>query len=53
MYICVCDVYLCALICVHIISFFIHLSIYGHLGSFYILAIINNAAVTIWVHKSF
>ena len=33
--------------------FFIHSSIDGHLGYFYILAIINDAAINIRVHMSF
>ena len=34
-------------------SFFIHSSIVGHLGCFYVLAIVNSAAVNIRVHVSF
>ena len=33
--------------------FFNHSTIDGHLGSFYILATVNNAAITIWMHVSF
>ena len=33
--------------------FFIHSSVYGNLGCFPILAIINSTAVYIWVHVSF
>ena len=33
--------------------FIIHSSVYGHLGFFHTLAIVNNAAVNIEVHVSF
>ena len=32
---------------------FIHSSVFGHLGCFYVLAIVNSAAVNIGVHVSF
>ena len=34
-------------------TFFIHSSVYKHLGCFYVLAIANRAAVNIGVHQSF
>ena len=34
-------------------SFFIYSSVDGHLGCFYVLAIVNSAAVNIGVHVSF
>ena len=34
-------------------SFFIHLSVRGHLGCFHALAIVNSAATNIGVHVSF
>ena len=33
--------------------FFIHSSVHGHLGCFYVLAVVNSAAVNIGVHVSF
>ena len=34
-------------------NFFIHSSVDGHLGCFYVLAVVNSAAVIIGVHVSF
>ena len=33
--------------------FFIHSSVDGHLGCFCALAVVNSAAMNIWVHVSF
>ena len=41
-----------SIVCMYHI-FFIHSSVDGHLGFFHVLAIVNSAAVTIWVHASF
>ena len=46
---CVC---VCVCVCVHLI-FFTHSSASGHFGCFYVLAIINSAAVNTGVHVSF
>ena len=34
-------------------NFFIHSSIYGHLGWFHVLAIVNSASVNSGIHVSF
>ena len=34
-------------------DFFIHSSVDGHLGCFYVLAVVNSAAVNIALHGSF
>ena len=34
-------------------DFFIHSSVYGHLGCFHVLAIVNSAAVNNGMHVSF
>ena len=39
--------------CVREHSFFIHSSVYGHLGFFHVLAIVNRASVNIGLYVSF
>ena len=39
-------------LCVYILHLFVHLSISGHLGFFYLLAIANNAAINMGVQIS-
>ena len=34
-------------------NFFSYLSVDGHLGCFHVLAIVNSAAMNIWIHVSF
>ena len=57
-YVCVCVcvyiyVCVCVCVCVYVTSFFIHLSVDGHLCCFHVLTIVNGAAVNIGVHVSF
>ena len=49
--ICVCMLWLFRAYTYHI--FFVHLYISGHLGGFYVLAIVNNAAMNTGVHMIF
>ena len=47
---------MCVCVCVRACAYYIfliQLSVNGHLGCFHILAIINSAAVNIWVYVSF
>ena len=44
----------CVCVCVHVYCiFFIHSSVYRHLGCFRILAVVDNAALNIGVHVCF
>ena len=40
-------------VCTHSTSFFIHPSVDGHLGCFFVLAIVDSATMNIGVHISF
>ena len=45
---------MCVCMCVYIYhTFLVHFSIHGHLGCFHVLAIVNGAAVNVWVRVSF
>ena len=48
-------VYVCVYIYIYIYThhIFIHSSVYGHLGCFCVLTVVNSAAMNIGVHESF
>ena len=53
-YMCVSYIYVCVCVCVCVYHiFFIHSSVYGHLGCFQVLAIVNSAAINTGIHVSY
>ena len=46
--------FVCVCVCMYVYhSFFIHSSVDGHVGCFYVLSIVNSAAVNVGVHVSY